>query len=501
MVDKLQTKQLKGAITEEDVCNLLQRYSAGTLLALLKEMAQVVDVKIDWQALMAKTETGIKSAREYQMLWRHLAYRQPLIENVCPEEPPLDDDSDLEYEVEACPPVSTTDATEASNCVKALTSGSANKSRMSNSSNIEVARVSIENPQVRKISPAAGIIGEGLNANGLTCNNQKKRKPCPEEEDIVLIASVKKGELKGESNTAQRTQRANTNRKKQGSLNIDGANTADSKLSDAQRATRYALNMALKDSPASGAATAKINASKRNLPVTKVTVPPSPPQPCAASSVKSTAMGSSTKLCPKRKPPQQSTVSADSIQATAKAAGARIGSPLDAASLFKAAQSKNVVRIRGGSPPLVKTPIVCTGLATTSTCSGTAFYALGAQQPKLSASGPSVLPVSQPPKVRATSVVTTERISTAQQMENKTCTAASIQQPDAKSVTRVQEDGASISQFLPKDKCQATSPGADVGSSKQTTAIGDSQCTINRDVVKVEGKNDTCKQVVESSAR
>ncbi|XP_021774839.1 uncharacterized protein LOC110738730 isoform X2 [Chenopodium quinoa] len=489
MVDKLQTKQLKGAITEEDVCNLLQRYSAGTLLALLKEMAQVVDVKIDWQALMAKTETGIKSAREYQMLWRHLAYRQPLIENVSPEEPPLDDDSDLEYEVEACPPVSTADATEASNCVKALTSGSANKSRMSNSSNIEVARVSIENPQVRKISQPAGTFGEGSNANGLTCNNQKKRKLCPEEEDIELIASVKKGELKGESNTAQRTQRANTNRKKQGGLNIE--------------ATRFALDMAFKDSPASGAATAKISASKRNLPVTKVTVPPSPPQPCAAFSVKSTAMGSSTKLCPKRKPPQQSTVSADSIQATAKAAGARIGSPLDAASLFKAAQSKNVVRIRGGSPPLVKTPIVCTGTATTSTSvpAGTAFYALGAQQPKLSSVGPSVLPVSQPPKVRATSVVTTERISTAQHMENKTCAAASIQQPDAKSVTRVQEDGASLPQILPKDKCPATSPGADVGSSKQATAIGDSQCTINRDVVKVEGKNDTCKQVVESSAK
>lgn len=52
-------------------------------------MAQFVGAKIDWQALVKKTETGIKSAREFQMLWRHLAYRQPLIENIGPEDQPL----------------------------------------------------------------------------------------------------------------------------------------------------------------------------------------------------------------------------------------------------------------------------------------------------------------------------------------------------------------------------------------------------------------------------
>ncbi|XP_021776345.1 uncharacterized protein LOC110740170 [Chenopodium quinoa] len=118
MVDATEIKLKKVAVTEEDVCTLLQRYSATTVLSLLREVAQFPEVKIDWQALVEKTKTGIKTAREYQMLWRHLAYRKPLIENVDPEDPPSDDDSDLEYELEARPPVSNEVATEALNCVK-----------------------------------------------------------------------------------------------------------------------------------------------------------------------------------------------------------------------------------------------------------------------------------------------------------------------------------------------------------------------------------------------
>jgi hypothetical protein len=37
--------------------------------------------RIDWRALVAKTATGITSAREYQMLWRYLAYRHDFVEN------------------------------------------------------------------------------------------------------------------------------------------------------------------------------------------------------------------------------------------------------------------------------------------------------------------------------------------------------------------------------------------------------------------------------------
>ena len=45
-------------------------------------MAQVEDVKIDWNALVKHTKTGITNPREYQMLWRHLAYCDPLLEKL-----------------------------------------------------------------------------------------------------------------------------------------------------------------------------------------------------------------------------------------------------------------------------------------------------------------------------------------------------------------------------------------------------------------------------------
>ncbi|CAL5409933.1 unnamed protein product [Camellia sinensis] len=43
------------------------------MLTLLQEVAHVQDVKIDWNALVKKTATGISNVREYQMLWRHLS--------------------------------------------------------------------------------------------------------------------------------------------------------------------------------------------------------------------------------------------------------------------------------------------------------------------------------------------------------------------------------------------------------------------------------------------
>ena len=51
-----------------------------TVLQLLQEVAQVPGVRIDWNALVKKTTTGISNAREYQMLWRHLAYRDALLQ-------------------------------------------------------------------------------------------------------------------------------------------------------------------------------------------------------------------------------------------------------------------------------------------------------------------------------------------------------------------------------------------------------------------------------------
>ena len=50
---------------------------------MLHEVSLCTDAKrIDWNALVEKTSTGISSAREYQMLWRHLAYRDTLFEKL-----------------------------------------------------------------------------------------------------------------------------------------------------------------------------------------------------------------------------------------------------------------------------------------------------------------------------------------------------------------------------------------------------------------------------------
>lgn len=65
------------------------RYSPTTVLALLQEVAHCPDVKIDWNVLVERTSTGITNAREYQMLWRHLAYRGSLPEKFQDDAQPL----------------------------------------------------------------------------------------------------------------------------------------------------------------------------------------------------------------------------------------------------------------------------------------------------------------------------------------------------------------------------------------------------------------------------
>ncbi|KAI7749400.1 hypothetical protein M8C21_001644, partial [Ambrosia artemisiifolia] len=69
-------------------------YTATTVLSLLREVAQVQEAKIDWNALVKRTKTGITNPREYQMLWRHLAYRQQLIDKLEDASIPLFNRSD-----------------------------------------------------------------------------------------------------------------------------------------------------------------------------------------------------------------------------------------------------------------------------------------------------------------------------------------------------------------------------------------------------------------------
>uniref|UniRef100_A0A2P2JP55 Uncharacterized protein n=1 Tax=Rhizophora mucronata TaxID=61149 RepID=A0A2P2JP55_RHIMU len=75
-------KNKKGIVSEEDISTLLQRYTATTVLTLLQEVAQFEGTKVDWNALVKKSKTGISNPREYQMLWRHLAYRHSLLDNL-----------------------------------------------------------------------------------------------------------------------------------------------------------------------------------------------------------------------------------------------------------------------------------------------------------------------------------------------------------------------------------------------------------------------------------
>ena len=67
-----------------------RRYAPGTILTALQEVAQHAEGRrIDWRAVVRKSATGITSAREYQMLWRHFAYNHDLDETVDADDQPL----------------------------------------------------------------------------------------------------------------------------------------------------------------------------------------------------------------------------------------------------------------------------------------------------------------------------------------------------------------------------------------------------------------------------
>ncbi|KAL2489059.1 uncharacterized protein Fot_42351 [Forsythia ovata] len=282
MVDK--SKRKIGSITEQDVCNLLQRYSATTVLVLLQEVAQVSvsQVKINWNELVKRTSTGISNAREYQMLWRHLAYRDALIDTFDNDAQPLDDESDLEYELEASPAVSNDASLEAAAYVKVLISSlSPSDSSLPNGSSIEApltinipngmtSRVPSDNlnlascmqgtnitipVHVQQQQLPSGTCAEGLESNGPTTINfppRKKRKAWSAAEDMELIAAVQKfgegnwanilkGDFRGDRSASQLSQRWHIIRKRQGNLNVKSS----SQLSEAQLAARRAVSLAL----------------------------------------------------------------------------------------------------------------------------------------------------------------------------------------------------------------------------------------------------------------
>lgn len=418
MADAPLKKQKQCEFGEEDVCNLFQRYTAPQVLAFLREVAQSPGVKIDWNDLVKRTASGLTTARECQILWRHLAYRQPFPEKMEEQgDQPLDDDSDLEYELEASPPVSTELAMEAANCVKRW-----------------------------------GII-----------------------------------------------------RKKQGSLNLGGTS---SQLSEAQLAARRAINMALKDNITGGSSTvgngaaatgdhASLNASNGDVPADSNAFPSQPPNthPTNTSTKPAPMSASMAKPCPPlKKVPAKQNVS-DRIQVAAVAAGARIASPSDAATLFKAAQS-NTVHIMGGGSSLIKSSttgdnplppnvhFIRTALAAKTPTS----IATGAEhQTKGSALKPTAptAPVSQLSKTkRAPSSSANE----PQQMEDKTSsTEVKVLVLDVKPGLEVQEDKALS---LPKCFLKAHGKGPDSNPGKQTVDADSLQYAMSEDMPKSERKDE-----------
>ncbi|XP_026409839.1 uncharacterized protein LOC113304933 [Papaver somniferum] len=175
----------KGFISEKDIALVLTRYSAPTILALLKEIAQYPDVKIDWNVLVNKTTSGITNAAKYQKLRRHLAYCDKLpeiIEEKIEEQPLEEDDSDLEYELEALCPVND----EAS--LEAAGGGSAT---------VE-APLTINIPTWQDYKMTTTVLRtaeEGLDATASNAGGQPekgKRMHWTAEDDNELIAVVKK---------------------------------------------------------------------------------------------------------------------------------------------------------------------------------------------------------------------------------------------------------------------------------------------------------------------
>jgi hypothetical protein len=66
------------------------RYDVATVLTVFQELSHyAADENFNWNELVKKTTTGISTAREYQMLWRHLAYGYSFPEDFDQEAQPM----------------------------------------------------------------------------------------------------------------------------------------------------------------------------------------------------------------------------------------------------------------------------------------------------------------------------------------------------------------------------------------------------------------------------
>ncbi|CAH2038456.1 unnamed protein product [Thlaspi arvense] len=296
------SKSRKKTITEGDIATLLQRYDATTILRLLQEVSYYSDTKMDWSELVKKTTTGITNAREYQLLWRHLSYRDPLLP-VEDGAQPLDDDSDMECELEASPAVSVEASVEAMAHVKDVTctrlykqvfvslslfmhqvmaaSYVPSESDILDDSTVEAPltiNVPYTLPEGTEEPPESAwssrgmniafpvclqkaTTPEGVNGNGSASSSmalRRKRKKWSPEEDEELIAAVKrcgqgnwahivKGDFKGERTASQLSQRWAVIRRRCGTMTA--VSQSGLQRTEAQKAVNHALSLALGNRP------------------------------------------------------------------------------------------------------------------------------------------------------------------------------------------------------------------------------------------------------------
>ncbi|CAN4095288.1 unnamed protein product [Withania somnifera] len=386
------TKKQKCFVTEEDISTLLQRYSATTVLGMLQEVGQVADAKIDWNALARNSTTGITNAREYQMLWRHLAYRHLLLNKLDDAAQPLDDDSDLEYELEAFPAVSSEASAEAAACVKVLiASGVPNDANMLNGSTVEApltinipsgqtSRTGMDNssqgtsmhgtnitvPVAVQKQPLSTVgAAEGLDTHGPACTNlppRRKRKPWSTAEDMELIAAVQKcgegnwanilkGDFRGDRTASQLSQRWAIIRKRQGAMVGNGSQLSEAQLA-ARRAMSLALNMPMGDNlkAASPIGTGVGPNSGCGLSNSLHPVTADFASGGAQSQHQQDLSASKPRVVPQKPTPKPTTSPDSMVKVAAVAAGPRIGTSANSATLLKVAQPKTALQLPGGGP-------------------------------------------------------------------------------------------------------------------------------------------------------
>ncbi|KAF0932208.1 hypothetical protein E2562_008734 [Oryza meyeriana var. granulata] len=205
----------KRSFSEDDAYLVLHRYQPATILTLLQEVGKHVQAGkgIDWRALVRKTNTGITSPREFQMLWRHFAYGHELVDSVDPGAQPLDDESDLECEIEIVPAPGNEALAEATAFAKTIISGSLREQASGQRVNSEAAALNTQNekivrvPSDKQLVPShrltngtgpvssskqpsnAGSSPDPLDPNGHP-KKKKKPKPWSKEEDAELAAGV-----------------------------------------------------------------------------------------------------------------------------------------------------------------------------------------------------------------------------------------------------------------------------------------------------------------------